>query len=502
MSFNDTSRTPSQPMERESTGKGGCEARSTGDVQGDYTGNIAICVQNLSKCYQIYDAPRDRLKQFVVPRLQRLAGQKPTQFFREFWALKDVSFEIKKGETVGIIGRNGAGKSTLLQLICNTLTPTSGDILVTGRVNAMLELGSGFNPDFTGRENVFMNARILGLTQREIEERYNEIADFADIGEFVGQPVKTYSSGMILRLAFATQTALEPDILVVDEALAVGDAEFQTRCFARMNKLKEGGTTILFVSHDIASIRSFCDRAIYISAGKLAGFGDVMEMADLYQRDVLKRSHVSANQREESSTLITTPQIDKYFSESESTKMLNSLLSEQASFNERAEKDRRGTGRITILSFALLNQEGQPVDIIEPTQVIKACILLRSHHTIRSDIHIGLIIKDKCGSPVAVIRDSTFDEPQTFNADQYVVGEMVFSLPLQADAYYVQIGLLLFAPNTKYAGDAFNFEDAEISDLVEYGVHFKVASWRKHPIPVTVLVESDLTLSCFEEAGR
>ncbi|MDZ4098100.1 MAG: ABC transporter ATP-binding protein, partial [Methylophilaceae bacterium] len=192
--------------------------------------NIAIKVENLSKCYQIYDNPRDRLKQFVAPRLQRLTWQTPKQYFREFWALKDVSFEVKKGETVGIIGRNGSGKSTLLQMICGTLNPTSGSIQTSGRSAALLELGSGFNPEFTGRENVYMNAAVLGLTQDEIDKRYDDIVAFADIGEFINQPVKTYSSGMVVRLAFAVQSQIDPDILIVDEALSVGDAKFQAKC--------------------------------------------------------------------------------------------------------------------------------------------------------------------------------------------------------------------------------------------------------------------------------
>ncbi len=458
--------------------------------------DIAIRVSNLSKCYQIYDNPRDRLKQFVVPRMQRLAGKaSPKQYFREFWALNDVSFEVKKGETVGIIGRNGSGKSTLLQIICGTLSPTSGIVETKGRITALLELGSGFNPEFTGRENVYMNAAVLGLSKEEVDKRFDDIAAFADIGQFIEQQVKTYSSGMIVRLAFAVQSQIDPDILVIDEALAVGDAEFQTRCFARMNKLKASGTTILFVSHDIVSVRSFCDRAIYLSTGTLAGFGNVMEMAALYQRDILKRSHASANERETISTLNTFPKVTQYFPKTVLGMVLNTLQSEQASFYERANKDRRGTGRVSILSFALLNQEGIPVDVVDPTQIIKACILLRSHQTIRADIHIGLVVKDKCGSPVAVIRDSKFDKMQRFDGDQYVIAEMIFSLPLQADTYYMQIGILLFQPNTKYSGDVFNFDAAEISDLIEYGIHFKVSSWRKHPIPVPVLIESDLSLA-------
>ena len=184
---------------------------------------IAIKVENLSKCYQIYDQPRDRLKQFLLPRLQRVVGLTPKQYYREFWALKDTSFDVKKGETVGIIGRNGSGKSTLLQMICGTLSPTTGSVATHGRIAALLELGSGFNPEFTGRENVYMNASVLGLTNDEIDARFDEIAAFADIGEFIEQPVKTYSSGMYSRLAFSIAINVDPEILIVDEALAVGE---------------------------------------------------------------------------------------------------------------------------------------------------------------------------------------------------------------------------------------------------------------------------------------
>ena len=184
--------------------------------------DIAIRVSNLGKYYQIYDAPRDRLKQFVLSRLQRLIGKQPKQYFREFWALKEVSFEIKKGETVGIIGRNGSGKSTLLQMICGTLFPTNGTVETRGRIAALLELGSGFNPEFTGRENVYLNGAVLGLSKEEIDTRFDAIAAFADIGDFIEQPVKTYSSGMFVRLAFAIQANVDPEILIVDEALAGG----------------------------------------------------------------------------------------------------------------------------------------------------------------------------------------------------------------------------------------------------------------------------------------
>ena len=246
--------------------------------------DVAIRVENLSKCYEIYDNPRDRLKQFVMPRLQRLAGQSPKQYFREFWALNDVSFEIKKGETVGIIGRNGSGKSTLLQMICGTLTPTSGSIQTNGRIAALLELGSGFNPEFTGRENVYMNASVLGLSNDEIDTRFDAIAAFADIGDFIERPVKTYSSGMMVRLAFAVAINVAPQILVVDEALSVGDELFQRKCFSRIEEIRSSGATILFVSHSGGTIVELCDRAILLDGGEFLGSGVPKQIVGGYQK--------------------------------------------------------------------------------------------------------------------------------------------------------------------------------------------------------------------------
>ncbi len=227
--------------------------------------NIAIRVNNLSKCYQLYNQPSDRLKQFLW------RGRR--QYFREFWALRDVSFEVDKGEVLGIIGRNGAGKSTLLQLLCGTLTPTSGNVEVNGRIAALLELGAGFNPEFTGRENVFMSAAILGLSPKEIEERYEEIVDFSGIRDFIDQPVKTYSSGMYVRLAFSVATSVDPDILIVDEALSVGDGQFSRKSFDRIMALKARGTTILFCSHSLYQIEALCDRAIWLNNGTIEKIG-------------------------------------------------------------------------------------------------------------------------------------------------------------------------------------------------------------------------------------
>ena len=246
--------------------------------------SIAIKVENLSKCYQIYDTPRDRLKQFIMPRIRRVASKPNKQYFREFWALKDVSFEIKKGETVGIIGRNGSGKSTLLQMICGTLNPTSGSVQTNGRIAALLELGSGFNPEFTGRENVYLNAAVLGLTEEEVDARFDDIAAFADIGQFIEQPVKTYSSGMLVRLAFAVQSTVDPDILIVDEALAVGDERFQRKCFARLEDLKNNGSSILFVSHSPQSIIELCDKTLFLDFGLRLMYDKAPKAIRAYQK--------------------------------------------------------------------------------------------------------------------------------------------------------------------------------------------------------------------------
>ncbi len=249
-----------------------------------FSDDTAIQVQNLSKCYHIYPHPRDRLKQFVFPSLQQLFKQAPIRYFQEFWALKNISFDIKRGETVGIVGHNGSGKSTLLQIICGTLALTSGSIKTNGRIAALLELGSGFNHEFTGSENVYMNAAILGLSKEEIGNRFDDIIDFADIGDFINQPINTYSSGMIMRLAFAVAINVDPRILIVDEALSVGDELFQRKCFSRIESLKAKGTTILFVSHSGSTIVELCDRAILLDKGEMLAMGTPKNIFGKYQK--------------------------------------------------------------------------------------------------------------------------------------------------------------------------------------------------------------------------
>jgi lipopolysaccharide transport system ATP-binding protein len=237
---------------------------------------IAIHAENLGKCYRIFDSPRARLA-------QGLWGQR-RKLYQEKWALRGVSFELPAGQTLGVVGRNGSGKSTLLQLLCGTLTPTEGGVQCHGRVAGLLELGSGFNPEFSGIENVFLNASLLGLNQRQTENKLDAILAFADIGEYVHQPVKTYSSGMALRLAFAVQANIDPNILIVDEALAVGDELFQKKCYARLSQLKASGTSILLVTHSCAQIIQHCDQALLLHKGQPQLLGKPSLVTTTYQQ--------------------------------------------------------------------------------------------------------------------------------------------------------------------------------------------------------------------------
>ncbi len=249
-----------------------------------FSDELAIKVTDLSKCYNIYSKPIDRLKQSILPRVLKPFGKPARTYYREFWALRNLTLDVKKGETIGVIGRNGSGKSTLLQMICRTLTPTNGEIETNGRIAALLELGSGFNPEFSGRENVFLNGAILGLSQEEIKDRFDAIAEFADIGDFIEQPVKIYSSGMTVRLAFAVQAMVDPNILIVDEALAVGDERFQRKCFRRLEELKKNGTSIIFVSHAAQQIIELCDRALLLEQGQRLLMTDPLSVVRAYQK--------------------------------------------------------------------------------------------------------------------------------------------------------------------------------------------------------------------------
>lgn len=377
---------------------------------------IAIRVDDLSKCYHIYSQPQDRLKQSFYPRLQQALRAPIKNYFQEFWALHHVSFEVKKGETVGIIGRNGSGKSTLLQLISGTLTPTSGTVQTSGRIAALLELGSGFNPEFTGRENVYLNGALLGLTQAEIDHRFDAIAAFADIGNFIEQPVKTYSSGMVVRLAFAVQATIDPDILIVDEALAVGDEKFQRKCFARLEELKSKGTAILFVSHAGAQIIELCDSALLLEQGARLMYAKPVNVVRAYQKLIyapagqqalLIKEYQTADRQSDSISTLTgsmtafddprlTGQPDIEIVSTEPVPD-SSDISKIDFFDEGLVPETTVAYPVQgaeILSFRILNREGNPVNVLAAGQEYRFEIsgkILSDREGIYFGIHIRSI---------------------------------------------------------------------------------------------------------------
>lgn len=256
----------------------------------------AIEVKNLDKVYKLYDKPMDRLRESLG-----LAGKK--KLSRDHYALRDISLEVKKGETVGIIGTNGSGKSTILKIITGVLNPTKGDVIINGRISALLELGAGFNMEFTGIENIYLNGTMIGFSKAEIDAKLDDILNFADIGEFAYQKVKTYSSGMFVRLAFAVAINIDPEILIVDEALSVGDVFFQNKCYHKFEEFKAAGKTILFVSHDLSSISKYCDRVILLERGKKLGDGNTKEMIDMYKKVLVHQNNSSAMDNSENRPL-------------------------------------------------------------------------------------------------------------------------------------------------------------------------------------------------------
>jgi lipopolysaccharide transport system ATP-binding protein len=329
--------------------------------------SVALRVEKVSKQYRIYERPGDRLKESLTRGLMRR--------HREFWALRDVDFEIESGTTVGIVGPNGCGKSTLLQIISGTLAPTHGDIWHEGRIAALLELGAGFDPEFTGVENVYMNASLLGFTRRETDGLFPAIERFAEIGPFLYQPVKTYSSGMYVRLAFAIAASVEPDILIIDEALAVGDAVFQHRCLRRINELHERGATVLFVSHDAAAVRALCSRAILLRAGSVIADGKPVDVLNLYQKIIMEREQAY---EAEAGAL-----------KSEPTQSDLSLAPISCAY-------RHGDGSAEIIGAELTDAAHARVEIVESGEPLTLRVLARFHHDVDDPV-IGFLIRNSHG---------------------------------------------------------------------------------------------------------
>ncbi len=319
----------------------------------------AIEVNNLTKLYRLYNSPRDRLREIIS-----LNGMKS---HHEFFALNGVSFNVEKGQTIGIIGQNGSGKSTLLKIISGVLQQTSGSIHTNGRISALLELGGGFSPEFSGRENVYMSGALMGLSREEMDQRFPDIEAFAEIGEFIDQPVKTYSSGMFVRLAFASAINVDPEILIVDEALTVGDALFQTKCFAKFNEFKEKGITIIFVTHDLGLVTSHCSQALLLDRGNLVLHDNVKSVVDEYNRLLVSRSNISFTARVENDN------------QAVSQKILPSREIEwQGLFKVNKNENRYGTKKAEILEAGIFTPGHEPVQVLE--RGLEYLVKIKVHH--------------------------------------------------------------------------------------------------------------------------
>lgn len=391
--------------------------------------DVAVRVSGLSKRYQIYERPEDRLKQALVPRARRLLGLSPRAYFRDFLALDDVSFEIRRGETVGVIGRNGAGKSTLLQILCGTLTPSLGSVEVRGRIAALLELGSGFNPDFTGRENVYLNAAVLGLSRQQIDARYSQIAAFADIGDVLDQPIKTYSSGMVMRLAFSVVAHVDADILVIDEALSVGDAYFTQKCMRFLRDFMTRGT-VIFVSHDTGAIVNLCQRVVWLEGGRIKAIGEPRDLMDLYLADYYRQlqgeSLVERPVREPESS------VDEDFHDARRDLLLSSALrNDIEAFRFDARGAGFGLGGATLLDVSLCDHRGRSLGWIVGGEDVMLRIRARANADMASPI-VGFLLKDRLGQ--YLFGDNTYlsyaTRPQAVKDGGYLQASFRFRMPV------------------------------------------------------------------------
>jgi len=385
----------------------------------EFNSDLAIKVENLTKIYPLYKKPLDRMKEALHPFRKK--------YHFDFYALDNVSFEINKGDTIGIIGRNGAGKSTLLKILTGVLTPTSGRILVNGKVSSLLELGTGFNPELTGIENIYFNGTVNGIFRKEIDKKVDDIIAFADIGEFINQPVKTYSSGMFARLAFAVAVNVEPDILIVDEVLSVGDALFQQKCMRRMNKFRDSGGTMLFVSHDIGSVVALCKKSIWLTKGVVNYYGSAKVASELYLEDYYLQddeprkfnSNSSASNEKEKHFVINDPRAE----------IINksNARNEMKIFRFDPNTPSFGHRSIEVTNVEILDSNDHKLNFISGGEIIKIKVTMKSYEDV-SRIISGFQVKDKLGqflfgdntyltyrnNPVNISRNSIFSSVFNF----------------------------------------------------------------------------------------
>lgn len=402
------------------------------------TEEIAVSVKNVSKKYKLFNSPKERLLEALHPFKKK--------YHREFWALKDVSMDIHQGQTVGIIGRNGSGKSTLLQVICSILRPTSGSVTVNGRISALLELGAGFNPEFTGRDNVYLNGALMGFSQKEMEGRMPMIEKFADIGQFIDQPVKIYSSGMFVRLAFAAAINVDPDILVVDEALAVGDAKFQQKCYQKFLEFQEAGRTIIFVTHDTNAIVKHCDYAFLLENGAVMESGKPNDVVNRYidvlegkntSRDysISKSSSITSQQKSENSTYKSDKfELEKFLNEVSSTD--NCIHRNNYNKNEYRQKFKK----CEIVDYLIICENNYDPIIVRSGDLVNIYMKVKYHQPVEFPL-FGITIKTIDGVPIYAL-NSFYNKKFIPSAEKSEIIVFCFSVKmnLHAGDYFIDFG--------------------------------------------------------------
>lgn len=446
---------------------------------------LSIHVEGLAKRYEVYAQPVDRLKQMTLPRLQRQFRRPERAYFKEFWALRGVDFDVRRGETVGIVGRNGSGKSTLLQIICGTVAPTAGSVDVRGRIAALLELGSGFNPEFTGRENAYLNATVLGLSSEEIDARFDDIAAFADIGEFIEQPVKTYSSGMYIRLAFAVAVSVEPEILVVDEALSVGDELFQRKCFSRIEAIRDKGATILFVSHSAGAVIELCDRAVLMDAGEMLAQGRPKEIINRYHKLLYSPTEQAAVIREEIRRNSYAPESRRAIGGMPSEVVVSERAQETFDADLKPSSTVEFAPRGAHISDAMLMTEaGRQVNGLVRGRRYRFCYKV-SFSKVLFKVRFGCLIKSVTGLHIcgtlseASIQDGVMVE----HAGEHAVVEFLFDCMLNPGVYFMNAGVFGVEEEAETLlhriADAIAFrvlpvEDNKSTEMIDFNVEPRV----------------------------
>lgn len=399
-----------------------CDLLSMEDSMSVESNNNAITVSDVTKIYRLYEKPIDRLKETLSPTHKN--------YHRDFYALNGISFDVKKGETVGIIGTNGSGKSTILKIITGVLTPTSGSLKVNGVISALLELGAGFNMDYTGIENIYMNGTMMGFSRKEMDEKLEDILEFADIGDFVYQPVKTYSSGMFVRLAFALAINVEPEILIVDEALSVGDVFFQAKCYRRMEEIRQNGTTILMVTHDMGAIIKYCDQVVVLNKGNFIAQGEPGKMVDLYKK-------ILANQMDDLAELNDFSG-EKAISRKEAAKDLpKGLMKEKLTVNPN--RTEYGDKKAEIVDFGLLDERGNVTNLLLKGEYFSIRERIRFHGEIKTPI-FTYTIKDKRGADLTGTNTmyEAADVKAVKSGDEYEV-EFKQKMTLQGGEYLLSM---------------------------------------------------------------